>query len=557
MTFHRKDCDSLRKQIRKNSFIEGTFAAYFAIVLTKILGALYSIPFYGIIGDGGGVIYACSYNIYVIFLSIATSGIPSAIAIVISEYNAKEMYGTNERVYRLSRRLVATIAIISFILLEVFANVFAKFLMGDISQGVPVTDIAAGIRAIAVCLLIVPFLSIRRGYLQGYKFISVSSNSQIVEQVVRIAVVLAGSFITITVFHLPVVIGVCLALLGAAIGAAASMLYLFLRTRGSGEIIHPYPDPNEVIASDREIIRKVFGYCVTIVLVSVATSIYEMVDMKLLLVGLHKLAFADDVTQIIASIQATWIPRIGVIITSISMGITTSIVPHMAESHVLGENDKIIGKINQAIGTIFLIAIPLCTGIIVCAEPVYRLFYGYAEYGPSLLQLHVVVCVLASMTLTLEMILQGLGLGKWVCFCVIFGSVVNAALDLPFIFFLNRIGIAPYLGASSASIVGQGITIVLLLHPIIKQYGFSYKPMLITFVKVIIPALIMSVVVYGVQRVLPIADGRGILFLIELMLYGIVGVIVYGLITLKAGVIASVIGQDSMDGLMRRLRIKK
>ena len=161
------------------------------------------------------------------------------------------------------------------------------------------------------------------------------------------------------------------------------------------------------------------------------------------------------------------------------------------------------------------------------------------------------------MTLTLEMILQGLGLGKWVCFCVIFGSVVNAALDLPFIFFLNRIGIAPYLGASSASIVGQGITIVLLLHPIIKQYGFSYKPMLITFVKVIIPALIMSVVVYGVQRVLPIADGRGILFLIELMIYGIVGVIVYGLITLKAGVIASVIGQDSMDGLMRRLKLKK
>ena len=429
--------------------------------------------------------------------------------------------------------------------------------MGDISQGVPVTDIASGIRAIAVCLLIVPFLSIRRGYLQGYKFISVSSNSQVVEQVVRIAVVLAGSFITITVFHLPVVIGVCLALLGAAIGAAASMLYLFLRTRGSGEIIHPYPDPNEAIASDREIIRKVFGYCVTIVLVSVATNIYEMVDMKLLLVGLHKLAFADDVTQIIASIQATWIPRIGVIITSISMGITTSIVPHMAESHVLGENDKIIGKINQAIGTIFLIAIPLCTGIIVCAEPVYRLFYGYAEYGPSLLQLHVVVCVLASMTLTLEMILQGLGLGKWVCFCVIFGSVVNAALDLPFIFFLNRIGIAPYLGASSASIVGQGITIVLLLHPIIKQYGFSYKPMLITFVKVIIPALIMSVVVYGVRRVIPIADGRGILFLIELMIYGIVGVIVYGLITLKAGVIASVIGQDSMDGLMRRLKLKK
>ena len=547
----------MSRKIRKNSFIEGTFAAYFAIILTKILGALYSIPFYGIIGDEGGVIYACSYNIYVIFLSIATSGIPFAIAIVISEYNAKEMYGTNERVYRLSRGLVAAIALASFALLELFAPQFAHFLMNDINQGVPVSEIAAGIRAIAVCLLIVPFLSIRRGYLQGYKFIAVTSNSQIVEQVVRIAVVLIGSYFTITLLHLPVVVGVCLALLGAAIGAAASLLYLTVRTRGSGEIIHPAPNPAEEIASDKEIISKVFGYCVTIVLVSVATSIYEMVDMKLLLVGLHRLHYTDELTQTIASIQATWIPRIGVIITSISMGITTSIVPHMAESHVLGEDKKIIDKINQAISTIFLVAIPLCLGIIVCAEPVYRLFYGYAEYGPSLLQLHVLVCVLASITLTLEMILQGLGLGKWVCFCVIFGSVINAALDLPFIFLLQRLGIAPYLGASSASLVGQSVTIVLLLYPIIRNYGFSYKPALKTFVKVLIPALIMAFAVAGVRKVVPIVDGRNILFIIELMFYGICGVILYGLITYKTGIIADIIGQDSLDGLMRRLKIKR
>ena len=547
----------MSKQIKKNSFIEGAIAAYIAIVLTKIMGALYSIPFYGIIGDEGGVIYACSYNIYVIFLSIATSGIPNAISIVVSEYDAKKMYGTNERVYRLSRRLVATIAIISFILLEVFANGFAWFLMGDFSQGVSVSEIAAGIRAIAVCLLIVPFLSIRRGYLQGYKFISVSSNSQVVEQVVRIAVVLAGSFITITVFHLPVVVGVCLALLGAAIGAAASMIYLIIRTRSENNRVHPEPSPDEVIDSDWEIIKKVFGYCMTIVLVSVATSLYEMVDMKLLLIGLHRLNFADDVTQIIASIQATWIPRIGMIITSISMGVTTSIVPHVAESHALKENDKIISKIDQAIGTILLVAVPLCVGIIVCAEPVYRLFYGYAEYGPSLLQLHVVVCVLASVSMTVEMILQGLGLGKWVCFCVIFGSVVNAAMDLPFIFLLNRLGIGPYLGASTASILGQSITIFLLLMPIIREYGFSYKPTLKTFVKVFIPALIMGIVVALVRRLIPIADGRGILFLIELMFYAIIGVIIFGIITIKTGVIAGIIGQDSLDRLMRRMHLKR
>ena len=35
--------------MKKDSFIRGMFAAYAAIVITKILGVLYSIPFYNII----------------------------------------------------------------------------------------------------------------------------------------------------------------------------------------------------------------------------------------------------------------------------------------------------------------------------------------------------------------------------------------------------------------------------------------------------------------------------------------------------------------------------
>ena len=35
--------------MKKNSFVEGTIIASFAIILTKILGVLYVIPFYSII----------------------------------------------------------------------------------------------------------------------------------------------------------------------------------------------------------------------------------------------------------------------------------------------------------------------------------------------------------------------------------------------------------------------------------------------------------------------------------------------------------------------------
>ena len=54
--------------MRKNSFVEGTVVAYISILITKIIGAVYVIPFYEIIGTDGGVLYSYAYNVYNLFL---------------------------------------------------------------------------------------------------------------------------------------------------------------------------------------------------------------------------------------------------------------------------------------------------------------------------------------------------------------------------------------------------------------------------------------------------------------------------------------------------------
>ena len=50
--------------LKKSSFIEGTFIATLAIVLVKIMGMLYVIPFYAIVGTTGAALYSYAYNIY-------------------------------------------------------------------------------------------------------------------------------------------------------------------------------------------------------------------------------------------------------------------------------------------------------------------------------------------------------------------------------------------------------------------------------------------------------------------------------------------------------------
>ena len=74
--------------MKKNNFLEGAAVATFAIFFTKVLGVLYVIPFYKMIGTQGGALYGYAYTIYNLFLIISSAGIPLAISKLTSEFIA-------------------------------------------------------------------------------------------------------------------------------------------------------------------------------------------------------------------------------------------------------------------------------------------------------------------------------------------------------------------------------------------------------------------------------------------------------------------------------------
>ena len=75
-------------KMKKSSFVEGTFIATAAIIFVKILGMLYVIPFYAIVGTEGAALYAYAYNIYNIFLTnSALMALSTAITITPTSAN--------------------------------------------------------------------------------------------------------------------------------------------------------------------------------------------------------------------------------------------------------------------------------------------------------------------------------------------------------------------------------------------------------------------------------------------------------------------------------------
>ena len=106
----------MSRKLTKNSFIQGTLVTSIFLILIKIMGALYVIPFYQIIGEDGGTLYSYAYNIYILFLNISTAGIPVAMSMIISEYLALEMYDAKQRAQKIGTILVTALAVVSFLL---------------------------------------------------------------------------------------------------------------------------------------------------------------------------------------------------------------------------------------------------------------------------------------------------------------------------------------------------------------------------------------------------------------------------------------------------------
>ena len=215
-----------KKIMKKNGFVGGAIVSTVGIVISKILGIIYVIPFHALVGSLGGALYGYAYTLYSFFLSISTAGIPLSVSKVVSHYNAKGYYGAKKRAFSIARKMALLMGFICFLFLFLFAPLIANLIMGNLSGGNSVEDITLVIRVISLAMLVIPTLSIYRGYIQGHKIMTPPAISQVIEQIVRVTIIILGSYLVIKVFKKSVSLSVMVALLGALVGAVFALMYL-------------------------------------------------------------------------------------------------------------------------------------------------------------------------------------------------------------------------------------------------------------------------------------------------------------------------------------------
>ena len=86
---------------------------------------------------------------------------------------------------------------------------------------------------------------------------------------------------------------------------------------------------------------------------------------------------------------------------------------------------------------------------------------------------------------------------------------------------------------------------------------FRYVAIVRTLIKAVLPCVALIVSVLLLKLIIPIPETRGIMLILVLGLFGIVGASVYGLVAYKMHLIQDVFGENFFDTILRKLHLKR
>ena len=203
------------------------------------------------------------------------------------------------------------------------------------------------------------------------------------------------------------------------------------------------------------------------------------------------------------------------------------------------------------------VSLPMTVGLSLLAKPVWMLFYGNSTYGSITFSYSIFVALFTSIFTLSITITQILKEYRMVFIGLISGLLTKLCLNVALIYTFNNIGLPPYYGAITSSILGFLVSSLIMLFNIYKKYKVSYESTIRESFNMIWASIVMTFVIYILRFIVPEVAVSRVINIFIILFYALVGSIVYFVITLKTNTMANVFGKDFVNNIFRKLRLKK
>ncbi|MBG9210418.1 MULTISPECIES: putative polysaccharide biosynthesis protein [Mammaliicoccus] len=518
------------------ALVRGTFLLTASILITKVIGILYLIPFYAIIGDEKNLApFTYAYQPYTIMITIATAGVPLAAAKYVSKYNALGAYKVSRKLYRSSFLVMTVSGFIGFLLLYFLSPTIAQLTLankGGIEGGWSIEDITTVIRTISFVVLFIPLLATWRGIFQGFNSMGPTAVSEVTEQVARIAFILGGSYIVLNVMDGSVLMANQVATFAAGIGAIIALLtllYFWMKRRHliKAEVEQ---DTSDIDVSYIKIYKEIIKYSIPFVIVSLCFPIINLIDQFTHNTGLAMAGVGSELQDIYFTMLSMTTNKIVMIPTSLAAGFAVSLVPFITNTYNSGRIDAMHHQIRKSLGVLLYLTVPASLGIMVLAQPLYNVFYSYNPMGTEILFWYAPVSILIALLSVTASMLQGIDKQALTVWIVIASLVIKAVINLPLIMVFHTLGAV--IGTAIALLVAVILNCVVLYKYADFKFNITiYHTLRITFYTIIM-VLFVELSFFIVSLIIDPTSKLGAL--ITLIVGGCVGVIVYGYLTMRS-----------------------
>lgn len=518
--------------MENQSITKGAAILSAAGIIVKILSILYMPILVLIFGhnDTGISLYGFTYSIYAYVYIITNSGIPVALSKFVAELRVIGNYKDSVRAFKISRFFLLIIGMIFAALLCLFARPLSVFFKQP--------QIYLALIALSPTLIFTCATSAYRGYFQGSSNMTPTAISQIIEQVVNIAISLPFAYVLLGPNGNNLEASVAGATLGTSVGALVAVFVLIQFYKKNElsrlqEYVIQKHNPNVVKLSYKQITKKLLQYSIPVTICVGMQNTGNMIDIyqsvrRLMVGGISEYHATVLWGYLFQSQQLINVP------VAIIVSLSIALLPAISSAVVSKDSASVREKINYAFRLCFIVSFPAMIGFAAISKSIYIVFH---YQGYELLLFGSVVVVLMSVVQIQASVLQGMSKLYAVTIFITLGMIVKIITNF-FLFAIPEINIY---GSIIGSVFGYLISIY-LSNKLIKKVLKVKFSIIFHALKPLFSSAVMGAVVFGlynlIDMILKINTANGSNYFANffaLLLCVSVGGIVYSVAMAKVG----------------------
>ncbi|TDL94242.1 polysaccharide biosynthesis protein [Macrococcus brunensis] len=476
----------------KNNVFNSVIILTVSMLLVKILSALYRVPYQNVLGDTGLYAYQQVYPVAAIVAVLSLNAVPSVISQFDHEYA--------EKVYRLLR-------ISSFILLilfMIFSGLIAR-LMGD-------PNLTSMLRISLLVLLPFSFVAVARGELQQRDAMRTIAVSQLIDQVIRVSVILLGIYLYTTGFS--IYESGAVSILGSFLGISGAWLYL--RRKGR---IKPADSLSKTQLKQFLLLTLFYALSYLIMI------LWQLVDSFTVLNMLKHIGYSLQDSRELKGIydRGASLIQMGLIVTT---SFALVLIPLLAQAKRQGHHQEMNDYASSALKITIVFSSAASIGLLNLIKP-FNLFLFKSDTEAVTLAVYMLAVIFVSLIIMFTAMLQITEDYQIQAIGVVSGLLTKIVLNIVLI---ANFGI---LGAAIATVSGLVVYTIVLFRRIIQRYTLQLKSFTVRWAMTLV---VMSIVLQFTLQ-LPFTDRLSALIV---SLVGVAaGVLIVGSAMIKFKIISA------------------